>query len=100
MRHHDRRSDARARRRKRKRLAMIAARRTDYSLTLRPLAPGMLDEYQPAAQFECADRRVIFVLDHDFHARARAQYWPGILRRRRHARADHRDCALELGTRE
>src|SRR6516225_9390574 len=49
-----------------------------------------------AADLESADRSVVFMLDHDFHAGLRLEQRPGILRSRRNAGANQRNYALKL----
>ena len=96
VRHHDRRGNSGALRRKGKRLAMIAARGRDDALDLRPLASQPIHVDHAAAHLERANRRVILMLDEDIGARAFRKARPRVLRRRRHGRSHDRQCGLNF----
>ena len=67
---------------------MIAARRRDDALDLRPLALEPIEIDDAAAHLEGASGRVVLVLDHDIDTSALTQQRPGELRRRRHRSVD------------
>jgi hypothetical protein len=84
----------------RERLAVIAARRADHAVDMRPLALEPVEIDEPAAHLEGADRRVVLVLDHDFCADAGGEQRPNKLRRFRHRRAHDGQDRSELGESE
>src|SRR6201997_5949086 len=91
VRHDDGHRHSRARSRIGKRLTVVATRCGNYALDLRTFALKPLKINKTAPYFESADRRVVFVLDHDLHAGLCLKQWPSILWRRRGAGANQRD---------
>src|SRR5579859_2228823 len=81
--HHDRHGNASACASECERLAMVAAGRSNNSSHLRPFALEAVKINDAAAYLESADRCVVLVLDHNFHAGLRLEQRPGILRSRR-----------------
>jgi hypothetical protein len=67
---------------------MIAARGGNNPLYLWPFALEPVKINDAAADLESADRRVVLVFDHDFHAGHRLEQRPGILRGRRNTGAN------------
>jgi hypothetical protein len=96
-RHHNRRGNSGAPRRKRKRLTMIAARGRHDPHDLRPLASQPIHIDHAAAHLERADRRVVLMLDEDIRADAGREPRPFVLRRRRHGGSHDRQRGFNLG---
>jgi len=67
---------------------------------MRPFAAQAFGVDQPTAQFECAGRRVVLMLDPHFRAAALRQQWPRVLRRAGKTVVHQRQRRFEFGQRE